>query len=160
METETIMALDRAIAEHREVYKEHHDNRVIDQLLEEMSELQTKLLQKRRERGVFRKEIVEEIMDVELCLFFIKRMLNLYTKEEGIVLGSKIEKLRNQLGKHEKCTNPPHGWVCSRERGHEGPCAALKIGNAMMCDHANEMPAQCTCDANCYCKFNSCRGRA
>jgi hypothetical protein len=22
------------------------------------------------------------------------------------------------------CTRPPPGWVCSRMRGHEGPCAA------------------------------------
>lgn len=23
------------------------------------------------------------------------------------------------------CERPPHGWVCTREHGHEGPCAAL-----------------------------------
>lgn len=23
-----------------------------------------------------------------------------------------------------KCTNPPPGWVCTREDGHDGPCAA------------------------------------
>lgn len=22
------------------------------------------------------------------------------------------------------CTNPPEGWYCSREPGHQGPCAA------------------------------------
>ncbi len=26
--------------------------------------------------------------------------------------------------KAEKCTLPPDGWECSRESGHEGPCAA------------------------------------
>lgn len=24
-----------------------------------------------------------------------------------------------------KCDVPPHGWECTRERGHEGPCAAV-----------------------------------
>lgn len=24
-----------------------------------------------------------------------------------------------------KCTTPPLGWKCSREAGHEGPCAAM-----------------------------------
>lgn len=25
---------------------------------------------------------------------------------------------------HAVCTLPPPGWYCTRERGHEGPCAA------------------------------------
>jgi hypothetical protein len=25
------------------------------------------------------------------------------------------------------CTIPPKGWTCSREAGHEGPCAARKV---------------------------------
>lgn len=25
---------------------------------------------------------------------------------------------------HEICNLPPEGWHCTRERGHEGPCAA------------------------------------
>lgn len=32
---------------------------------------------------------------------------------------------------HQPCTKPPRGWVCTREKGHDGPCAAMpeKIGN-------------------------------
>lgn len=26
-----------------------------------------------------------------------------------------------------KCTIPPEGWECSREPGHEGPCAARPV---------------------------------
>ena len=25
-----------------------------------------------------------------------------------------------------KCTNPPPGWHCTRDRGHPGPCAAVQ----------------------------------
>lgn len=28
----------------------------------------------------------------------------------------------------EKCNVPPQGWWCSREKGHEGPCAARRAG--------------------------------
>lgn len=31
--------------------------------------------------------------------------------------------------------------------------------SAMTCNHANEMPAECPCEADCYCKRNSCRKR-
>jgi hypothetical protein len=24
------------------------------------------------------------------------------------------------------CTRPPPGWYCSRDKGHEGPCAAVE----------------------------------
>lgn len=26
-----------------------------------------------------------------------------------------------------QCTIPPKGWRCTRDAGHEGPCAAVKI---------------------------------
>lgn len=29
----------------------------------------------------------------------------------------------------KKCEVPPKGWWCSREAGHEGPCAARPIEN-------------------------------
>lgn len=25
------------------------------------------------------------------------------------------------------CDRPPPGWVCTRERGHDGPCAAVRV---------------------------------
>lgn len=31
---------------------------------------------------------------------------------------------------HEACTKPPPGWVCSRDAGHDGPCAASPIESA------------------------------
>lgn len=32
--------------------------------------------------------------------------------------------------KAQGCDAPPPGWVCSREKGHEGPCAAYPVVNA------------------------------
>ena len=32
--------------------------------------------------------------------------------------------LRGFAGQTRACTKPPPGWRCTRERGHEGPCAA------------------------------------
>jgi hypothetical protein len=32
-------------------------------------------------------------------------------------------------------------------------------GRAMMCDHANEVPLLCPCDAGCYCKSHTCKRR-
>lgn len=31
--------------------------------------------------------------------------------------------------------------------------------SAIYCDHANEMPAQCPCPDDCYCKSHSCKRR-
>lgn len=31
--------------------------------------------------------------------------------------------------------------------------------SAIMCNHANEMPVECPCDDDCYCKEHSCRNR-
>lgn len=31
-------------------------------------------------------------------------------------------------GEDIKCTIPPEGWWCSREKGHPGPCAAREVG--------------------------------
>lgn len=31
--------------------------------------------------------------------------------------------------------------------------------SAIYCNHANEMPATCPCDDDCYCKEHSCKSR-
>ncbi len=31
------------------------------------------------------------------------------------------------------------------------------IPSAMLCDHANEVPAVCKCNSDCYCKTHTCR---
>jgi hypothetical protein len=31
------------------------------------------------------------------------------------------------------CRIPPHGWFCTREPGHEGPCAAIPIAEVSPC---------------------------
>jgi hypothetical protein len=63
---------------------------------------------------------------------------------------AKLEAMAQQLG---ACTRPPEGWSCSREPGHEGPCAARPIrlskpgheGTYWCCEadfgkHENECP--------------------
>jgi len=51
------------------------------------------------------------------------------------------------------------------------PEETIKIGQQMgekvrrgespvFCEHANEMPQRCPCDAACYCKSHSCRPRS
>lgn len=29
----------------------------------------------------------------------------------------------------------------------------------MLCEHANEVPAECKCEPDCYCKQNSCKNK-
>lgn len=31
-----------------------------------------------------------------------------------------------QQASNNKCTVPPDGWECTREKDHDGPCAAIK----------------------------------
>lgn len=28
----------------------------------------------------------------------------------------------------QECEMPPKGWLCTREKGHDGPCAAYPVG--------------------------------
>lgn len=38
---------------------------------------------------------------------------------------AKLDEVRKEYEpKDQGCTVPPAGWWCSREKGHEGPCAA------------------------------------
>ena len=45
----------------------------------------------------------------------------LFTKEDLLYLLNMLE---------NNCKRPPVGWVCSREDGHSGPCAARQSENA------------------------------
>lgn len=41
--------------------------------------------------------------------------------------GAELQRAAERVGeriKEEPCTRPPAGWECSREPGHDGPCAA------------------------------------
>ncbi len=37
--------------------------------------------------------------------------------------------------------------------------STVKCTSAICCEHANEMPYQCPCDDDCYCKQHSCKER-
>lgn len=45
------------------------------------------------------------------------------------------------------CMMPPKGWVCTREPGHEGPCAAHPVGNEIAAEQIHRLK-QCLRDAN------------
>lgn len=36
-----------------------------------------------------------------------------------------------------KCERPPAGWYCTREKGHEGPCATLPEGHVLSSKEAD-----------------------
>ncbi len=50
----------------------------------------------------------------------------------------------------EKCDKPPEGWLCSRESGHDGPCA-VRPNNARQHDNFYICSAVVACVALiCY----------
>ena len=38
------------------------------------------------------------------------------------------QSLEQRLAEIGPCDVPPEGWVCSRPKGHSGPCAATEVG--------------------------------
>jgi len=70
------------------------------------------------------KNLEDEIEKYGGCLFYYPK-INLNPKEEQYereYLGWWPDSESNE--KVEKCSLPPKGWRCTREPGHEGPCAA------------------------------------
>lgn len=51
--------------------------------------------------------------------------------EAQVAERAEARKLASQLKRppKPKCQLPPHGWMCSRSIGHDGPCAASPIGD-------------------------------
>lgn len=84
---------------HIEEYQDKHPERIVDQLFEEMAELQHALLKVRRKRKVSRASIHEEIADIEICLDFLKRDLNISPKDEQRMWRLKASKFKQQLAK-------------------------------------------------------------
>lgn len=37
------------------------------------------------------------------------------------------ENIKSVCVKVTRCRKPPIGWICSKDRGHDGPCSATKI---------------------------------
>src|SRR5690606_35105334 len=44
------------------------------------------------------------------------------------VEGNQLTTIWNSLAAPVPCLTPPKGWICTRARGHEGPCAAIPVG--------------------------------
>jgi hypothetical protein len=58
-----------------------------------------------------------------------------------------IEKLKIIAEQKEyNCKRMPAGWFCSREEGHEGPCAASKVIDNGHCAMPQGHPARCGCE--------------
>lgn len=64
--------IGQAYFTHQDYWKLDHSDRVVDQLLQEMAELQKELLKDRLGRGD-RAQIAKEMADVLLCLEFLGR---------------------------------------------------------------------------------------
>lgn len=45
------------------------------------------------------------------------------------------------MSRFQGCLQPPYGWVCIREQGHDGPCAAMESGTSPLV--IVDDPAQC-----------------
>jgi hypothetical protein len=44
-------------------------------------------------------------------------------------------------------TKAPEGWYCTRELGHDGPCAAMQVTGYSHCSHGISYKAPChACD--------------
>lgn len=91
-------AFDRGFDVHKSYYLDRHYSRLVDQWIEESSELTKALLKERRGRQV-EEAIYEEIYDVLLCLEYLIREKNLSNKkiDEGIM--AKSERIVKALAK-------------------------------------------------------------
>lgn len=94
-------AVEQALFTHREYWREKHQDRVVDQLIEEMSELTKALLKKRRGFDVPDDDVKGEIADVCICLEFLGQGLGFENEELRVRVGKiagdlefKLEKLR------------------------------------------------------------------
>lgn len=64
---------------------------------------------------------LEKVWKKEQVRFYIKLSSGRRIRFETLIADAPYsEYLRTQ-----RCSVPPKGWWCSREPGHEGPCAAL-----------------------------------
>jgi hypothetical protein len=48
------------------------------------------------------------------------------------------------------CEVPPEGWVCSRDRGHDGTCAATSVGNCELGEHCRCKSFDVAYKADCW----------
>lgn len=49
-------------------------------------------------------------------------------KTAGIDMERALERMRALVSRaRSRCRVPPPGWSCSRQAGHEGPCAARPV---------------------------------
>lgn len=55
--------------------------------------------------------------------------------------------MRNDPDTVARCTRPPAGWWCSRDAGHDGPCAAHPLDTPSPIDHPRGLIAQLITDA-------------
>ena len=93
-----------AFLEHQRVWKDGHQYRIDDQLIEEMAELTKALLKKRRGLGGDQ-EIKDEIVDVCICLEFLGRSLPFRAAELAREADDKAGELLDRLQHRVIVTN-------------------------------------------------------
>ncbi len=86
-------------------------------------------------------------------------------KPKGVA-GTYVDHIQGSNMALFECSGCGRRWVTSssthcecnlEERVAELEGSAVKCGSAIGCEHANEMPVQCPCDDDCYCKQHSCK---
>lgn len=88
---------EMAYETHKRVYGEQHHDRLVDQAIEEMAELTAKLVQQRRGRAVGNLDIIEEAIDVTLCLDFLLRDLHVGYRDAQLLASELAGKLDTKL---------------------------------------------------------------
>jgi hypothetical protein len=56
-----------------------------------------------------------------------------------------LEESEDMAAHDQGCTLPPPGWWCSREPGHDNPCAARPICGHDQFTFSNCLPVPCPC---------------
>lgn len=70
-------------------------------------------------------------------------MLTLYVQHGADWRGKAESALHTMRSAPTKCAVPPAGWACTREAGHEGPCAAVPKQHPDTCDHPSVVNGRC-----------------
>lgn len=85
-------AMLQGIIDHRNLYGPDCVRRCVDQSIEEMSELITALLHRRRNRE---SNVVEEVTDVAICLSLLGDHLNISEMEIHTISATKLLRLKD-----------------------------------------------------------------
>ena len=82
-----------------------------------------------------------------------KSIKELAFQGSGSEVTNQIEKSQGKIYECDVCI-----W-CGKVVGKKDSDPPKNMKSTIYCEHTNEMPAQCPCPDDCYCKQNSCKTR-